>query len=156
MAPGELTPATLASLDLLIVLEALDAGAAERVRDFAAAGKGRVVERAEVPTDPNTFALEMRQLLGAERRMVDVWNGITVLVAPYVAEASGGVVLTLVNYAAQPLPIQLRVRGAFPQVQYEAPGQPAVLVPFEVRNGGTEFVLPALRVGARVFLGRTP
>ena len=107
-----------------------------------------------MPTDPNTFALEMRQLLGAERRVVDIWNGITVLVAPYVRPVAGDIVLTVLNYAAQPLPIQLRVRGAFSRVQYEVPGQPAVLVPFEVRDGGTEFVLPAFRIGARVFLNR--
>jgi hypothetical protein len=68
---------------------------------------------------------------------VDVWNGITVLVAPYSRPTSEDLVLTVVNYAAQPLPIQLRVRGTFSEVQYEAPGQPAVLLSFEVRNGGT-------------------
>ena len=98
----------------------------------------------------------MRQRLGSEHRVVDVWNGITVLVAPYSRATSKDLVLTVVNYAAQPLPIQLRVRGTFSEVQYEAPGQPAVLLSFEVRNGGTEFVLPALSVGGRVFLNRVP
>jgi hypothetical protein len=153
-------PATLASevpagLDLLIVLDAVDGRAKQRMQEFAA-GKGRVVERAEVPADPNTFALEMRQVLGADRRVVDIWNGITVMVAPYAGPAPGDVVLTALNYAAQPLPIQVRVRGTFSQVQYEVPGQAPVLVPFEVRNGGTEFVLPALRIGARVFLHHMP
>ena len=46
-------------------------------------GQGRAV-------DPNTFALEMRQLLGSERRVVDIWNGITVLVAPFAAPAGDG------------------------------------------------------------------
>jgi hypothetical protein len=154
VSPAKLASDTLAGVDLLIVLDALDERAKQRLREFAAAGKGRVVERSEVPTDPNTFALEMRQLLGAERRVVDIWHGITVLVAPYARPVAGDIVLTVLNYAAQPLPIQLRVRGAFSRVQYEVPGQPAVLVPFEVRDGGTEFVLPALRIGARVFLNR--
>ena len=157
--PGALTPDRLTGLDLLIVLDPLDQAAKQRVQEFAASGKGsttKVVERANIPADPNASALEMRQLLGAERRVVDIWNGITVLVAPYSRPARGDLLLTVVNYAAQPLPIQLRVRGAYSQVQYEAPGQPAVLVPFEVRDGGTEFVLPALRVGARVFLNRMP
>jgi len=153
--PATLTPETLAGIDLVIVLDALDGRAKQRIQEYTAAGKGRVVEPAEVPADPNTFALEMRQLLGGERRVVDIWNGITVLVAPY-SRPAGGVVLTVVNYAAQALPIQVRVRGTFSEVQYEAPGQPAVLLPFEVRNGGTEFVLPALRIGARVFLNRMP
>jgi hypothetical protein len=157
--PTEVTSDRLTGIDLLIVLDPLDQAAKQRVQEFGASGKGsitKVIERANVPADPNTFALEMRQLLGAERRVVDIWNGITVLIAPYSRPASGDVVLTVVNYAAQPLPVQLRVRGAFSQVQYEVPGQPAVLVPFEVRDGGTEFVLPALRIGARVFLNRMP
>jgi len=119
-------------------------------------GKGRVVESQDPPVDPNTFALEMRQLLGSDRRIVDIWNGITVLVAPYARRTGDGALLTAMNYAAQPLPIQVRVRGLYSEVQYETPGQPATLLPFEHRNGGTEFVLPALRVGARIFLTRLP
>ena len=154
-----MTSDRLTGIDLLIVLDPLDQAAKQRVQEFGASGKGgitKVIERANVPADPNMSALEMRQLLGAERRVVDIWNGITVLIAPYSRPASGDVVLTVVNYAAQPLPIQLRVRGAFSQVQDEVPGEPAVLVPFEVRDGGTEFVLPAVRIGARVFLNRMP
>ena len=157
--PAALASDRLAGIDLLIVLDPLDQAAKQRVQEFAASGKGsltRVIERANVPAEPNASALEMRQLLGADRRVVDIWNGITVLIAPYSRPERGDVVLTAVNYAAQPLPIQLRVRGAFSQVQYEVPGQAAVLVPFEVRDGGTEFVLPALRIGARVFLSRLP
>jgi hypothetical protein len=119
-------------------------------------GKGRVIESQEAPVDPNTFALEMRQLLGSERRIVDIWNGITVLVAPYARRAGDGVLLTALNYAAQPLPIQVRIRGTFSEVQYEAPGRPAILLAFEHRDGSTEFVLPALRIGARIFLKRVP
>ena len=120
------------------------------------AGKGRVIESQAPPTDPNSFALEMRQLIGADRRLVDIWNGITVLVSPYARADGNGMVLTALNYAAQPLPIQVRVKGTFSEVQYEAPGQPAVLLPFEHRDGSTEFVLPALRIGGRVFLARLP
>jgi hypothetical protein len=119
-------------------------------------GKGRVIESQDAPADPNTFALDMRQLLGSERRIVDIWNGITVLVAPYARRTGDGLLLTALNYAAQPLPIQLRVRGQFSEVQYETPGQPATLLPFEHRDGSTEFVLPALRIGARIFLTRLP
>ena len=159
VAPAQVTSERLRGIDFLIVLDPLDPAAKQRVQEFGASGKGgiaKVVERADVPADPNTFALEMRQMLGAERRVVDIWNGITVLIAPYSRLPGGDVVLTAVNYAAQPLPVQVRVRGAFSQVQYEVPGQPAVLVPFETRDGGTEFVLPALRMGARVFLNRMP
>ena len=157
--PAKVTSDRLTGLDLLIVLDPLDQATKQRVQEFGASGKGgttKVVERAKVAADPNTSALEMRQLLGAERRVVDIWNGITVLIAPYSRPASGDVVLTVVNYAAQPLPVQIRVRGDFSEVQYEAPGERTVLLPFEVRDGSTEFVLPALRVGARAFLKRSP
>jgi hypothetical protein len=156
IAPADVTPDRLTGIELLIVLDALDERAKQRVREFGATGKGQVVERANVPGDPNTFALEMRQLLGPERRVVDIWNGITVLVVPYSRTADGDEVLTVVNYAAQPLPVQIRVRGRFSEVQYEAPGEPAVLLASDVRNGGTEFVLPALSTGGRVFLHRMP
>jgi hypothetical protein len=157
--PAKVTSDRLIGMDLLIVLDPLDEAAKQRVQEFGGSGKGsltKVIERTNVPADPNASALEMRQMLGAERRVVDIWNGITVLIAPYSRSARGDVVLTVVNYAAQPLPVQLRVRGSYSQVQYEVPGQPAALVPFEVRDGGTEFVLPALRIGARVFLSRMP
>jgi hypothetical protein len=159
MPPAKVTSERLAGIELLIVLDELDQAAKQRVQEFAASAKGRtskVVERAGVPADPNTSALQMRQLLGADRRVVDIWNGITVLVAPYSRPESGDVVLTVVNYAAQPLPVQIRLRGSFSEVQYEAPGEQIMRLPFEVRNGGTEFVLPAVRVGARVFLKRSP
>jgi hypothetical protein len=46
----------------------------------------------------------------------------------------------------------MRVRGTFSRVQYESPEQEPLLLPHEQRNGFTEFVIPALRVGGRVFL----
>jgi hypothetical protein len=155
IAPAAVGSARLADLDLLIVLDELDEGARRRVAQFATDG-GTVIGKEGAPTDPNTFALKMRQVLGTDRRVVDIWNGITVLVAPFAAPAGDAMVLTAINYAAQPLPIQVRVRGTFSEVRFEAPGQPAIRLPFEQRNGGTEFVLPALRVGARVFLNRFP
>ena len=157
--PAKVTSERLAGIELLIVLDELDPAAKQRVQEFAASARGRtarVVERAGVPADPNASALQMRRLLGADRRVVDIWNGITVLIAPYSRPESGDVVLTVVNYAAQPLPVQIRLRGSFSEVQYEAPGEQIMRLPFEVKNGGTEFVLPAIRVGARVFLKRSP
>jgi hypothetical protein len=155
IAPGAVGAHRLSGIDLLIVLDDLDEAARRRVAQFASDG-GTVIGKESAPADPNTFALKMRQALGVDRRTVDVWNGITVLVAPFAPPDGGGMLLTAINYAAQPLPIQLRVRGTFSEVQYEAPGQPVARLPFEHRNGGTEFVLPALRIGARVFLSRIP
>ena len=63
----------------------------------------------EVP-DANRFALEMRgPLLGRDTRVVDISNGIAVIAAPYADPDGTTVLLSLLNYAHQPLPVQLRV-----------------------------------------------
>jgi hypothetical protein len=116
-------------------------------------GAGRVVEVRQAITDPNAFALEVRQLLGRDRRAIDIWNGLTVLTALYAHPDGKSLLVTALNYAHQPLPVQIRVRGTYAVVRYESPDEPLALLPCEHRDGGTEFTLPALRVGARVFLG---
>jgi hypothetical protein len=115
-------------------------------------GEGRVVQVLAGIADPNAFALEIRQLLGPRRRSLDIWNGITVLAAPYEDPAGETVLVTAVNYAHQQLPVQLRVAGTFGAARWESPEQTMTLLPHRHRDGGTEFVLPALRIGARVFL----
>jgi hypothetical protein len=115
-------------------------------------GQGRVIEVLKAIADPNTFALEMRQILGRDHRAIDIWNGITVLAAPYREPDGGTVLVTVLNYAHQPLPVQLRIPGKFSVVRYESPEEPAALLPHDHRDGYTEFVLPALRIGGRVFL----
>jgi hypothetical protein len=115
-------------------------------------GKGLVLELPEQISDPNVFALEMRQALTREQRILEMWNGTTVIASPYEDADSGTLLITLLNYAHEPSPIQLRVRGTYSVVQYETPDAPAVLIPYRHSNGQTEFVLPDLRVGGRVFL----
>jgi hypothetical protein len=116
-------------------------------------GKGQVIELTTPVADPDAFAMAMRQVLGPDRRVIDIWNGITVLTGAY-RDPEGSVLVTLLNYAHQELPVQLRVRGAFSVVQYESPGEPPALLRFEHRNGFTELVVPALRTGGRLFLTR--
>jgi hypothetical protein len=117
-------------------------------------GEGRVVELLERVADPNRFALEVRDVLGRERRVIDLWNGITVLAAPYEEPGGTTVLVTLVNYAHDPESVQVRVPGAYSMVEFEAPEAEPALLPYTSRDGYTEFVLPALRVGGRVFLSR--
>jgi hypothetical protein len=62
------------------------------------------------------------------------------------------VLITALNYAHQRLPVQIRIRGTFSIVQYESPDEPVTLLPYQQRDGYTEFVLPGLRIGGRVFL----
>lgn len=146
LAPGDLRQ--------LIVLDAPEGPVAEALAAFERNG-GKVVNAAKGIADPNAFALEMRRILPPEHRAIDVWNGITVMAAPY-GEPDGSMLVTAVNYAHQTLPVQVRVGGTFSSVEYESPEERAVLLPFEHRDGCTEFVLPALRIGGRVFLARNP
>ncbi len=44
-------------------------------------------------------------------------------------------------------PVQLRVKGVYTQAHFESPESDAELLPLRHRDGYTEFVLPALRVG---------
>ena len=117
-------------------------------------GEGQVVEVLKGTGDPNTFALGVRQMLPPDRRVIEIWNGITVLAAPYQKPGGKSVLVTAVNYAHQLLPVQVRVRGTFSMVHYESPEQPLELLPYEHRDGYTEFVVPALRIGGRIFLSQ--
>ncbi len=119
-------------------------------------GDGHVVEILRGIPDPNRFALEVRELLGPQHRLVDIWNGITVIAAPYMAPDGASALVTALNYAHQPLPVQLRVAGTYSLVQYESPEEGPTLLPYQQRDGYTEFVLPALAIGGRVFLSRSP
>lgn len=152
--PDKLNEAGLENLKLVIVLDKPIGQALAALDAFGRkGGKVRTVDKAL--SDPNAFALEMRKLLGADDRVIDIWNGITVLTAPYAAHEGGTVLVTALNYAHQPLPVQLRVKGTFSVVHYESPEDGVSLLSPQHRNGYTEFVLPALRVGGRVFLGQT-
>ncbi len=144
----------LPKLRLLLVLGEPDPA---QKKTLAAFERGGGVVRTETELrDPNRLALDIRRQLSVEARVLDIWNGITVVAAPYAAKDGSLMLITLVNYAHQPLPVQLRVAGTFSEVYYETPEEPPALLAFEHRNGATEFVLPSLRVGARIFLSRRP
>ena len=153
IAPAELPKRPLGPFKLLVVLDAPGTAAAQALERFEAAG-GTVHRVTGGVADPNEFALEVRKMVGAEHRVIEIWNGITVMAAPYQAPDGESLVLTAVNYAHQTLPVQIRVPGAYSTVQFESPEEPATLLPHSIRNGYTEFVLPALQVGGRVFLTR--
>ncbi len=119
-------------------------------------GAGRVVEVLNGIGDPNLFAFEIRQLLGPEHRVLDIWNGITVIAAPYRDPGGRSVLVSVLNYAHQPLPVQLRIAGTFSPVQYESPEEPPALLPYQHRDGYTEVVLPALSIGGRLFFNQRP
>ena len=117
-------------------------------------GEGRVLELLEPVENPDEFAMSMRDVLGPDGRVVDVWNGITVLIAPYEDPGTETVLLSVLDYAHDAQPIPVRVKGTFTLGRYESPESGTLLLPLQRRDGHTEFVLPALRAGGRVFLTR--
>jgi hypothetical protein len=118
-----------------------------------AVGKGRVIELSEPVSDPETFAQDVRRLLDKPNVLIGLWNALTTLAVPYQQPGSPNVTLDLVNYAEDPLEVQVRVKGSFSAVRYETPehGCCESLTPAR-HNGFTEFVVPWLRIGGRVHL----
>lgn len=155
IAPSQLPSRSGLPPKLLVVLDELDGRQGRALAELER--KGSMVKAVKEVPDPDRFALEMRQALGRDNRVVDIWNGITVLAAPYQEPDGEDVLLTLLNYAHQSLPVQLRVRGTFSRVHYESPEEPAMLLPHQSGDDGhTEVVVPSLRIGGRLFLGRQP
>jgi hypothetical protein len=151
ISPKQLPTMTNSSMKMLLLLGEPDAG--EKAALAAFEKKGGLARVVSAPQDPNRLALDIRRQLGPDRRVIDIFNGITVIAAPY-NDKDGSVLVTLVNYAHQPLPVQVRVPGSFDNVRYESPGEDLTLVAHEHQKGSTEFVLPSVRVGVRVYLSR--
>ena len=119
-------------------------------------GAGQVVELAEPVVDPENFARDLRRLIGRERSALALWNSLTTLVTGYHEQGRPDATLFLVNYAGQPDNVQVQVKGRFTRVRLESPEEPCcVSLPFVERGGFTEFIIPALRITARVHLDST-
>src|SRR3989454_1403822 len=118
-----------------------------------AVGKGRVIELSEPVPDPETFAQDIRRLIDKQKVLISLWNSLTTIAVPY-HEPRGGVdTLELVNYAEEPLRVQVQVKGSFHSIRYETPesGCCESLTAVQ-RRGFTQFVIPGLRIGGRVHL----
>ena len=48
-----------------------------------AVGKGKVLELSEPVIDPETFAQDIRRLLGTQNVLMSLWNGLTTIAVPY-------------------------------------------------------------------------
>ncbi len=87
--------------------------------------------------------------------LLSLWNALTVLGVPY--RASATTALELVNYASEPVRVQARLKGSFSSVRVATPELGCCQTLHAVRrNGFTEFVIPELRVGARILLRSIP
>ncbi len=118
-----------------------------------AVGNGKVLELSEPIADPETFAQDIRRLLGKREALLSLWNGLTTIAVPYKDRVGALKAVEFVNYAAEPLRVQVQVKGSFSSVRYESPehGCCESLAPVE-HDGFTEFVIPELRIGGRVHL----
>jgi hypothetical protein len=116
-------------------------------------GRGRVVELAEPIADPETFAEMVRNLMSSRGSLVRLWNALTILAFAFREPHTDRMELELVNYAEQAQSVQVRVKGLFSEVRYETPehGNYPAIRP-EHNDGYTEFVLPDLQIGGRVYL----
>ena len=118
-----------------------------------AVGKGRVIELSEPIPDPETFAQDLRRLIDKQKVLISLWNALTTVAVPYRKPHDGLTMLELINYAEDPLRVQVRVKGSFHSIRYATPerGCCESLTPVQ-HDGFTEFVIPALRIGGRVQL----
>lgn len=127
-----------------------------RVNEHAvsyAVGTGKVLELSEPVTDPETFAQDIQRLLGNEDVLMRLFNGLTTIAVPYHEQGESVKVLEFVNYAEEPLRVQVQVKGSFASVRYETPDHKCCEVLFPTsHNGFTEFVIPELRIAGRVLL----
>jgi hypothetical protein len=116
-------------------------------------GSGKVLELSGPVIDPETFAQDIRRLLGTQSVLINLWNGLTTIAVPYSEHGRTVKVLEFVNYAEAPLRVQVQVKGSFDSIRYETPEHECCesLVPVK-HNGFTEFVIPELRITGRVRL----
>jgi len=116
-------------------------------------GKGKVLELAEPVSDPETFAQDIRRLLGKQNALLSLWNGLTTIAVPYKDRSARMTLLELVNYAGEPVRLQVQVKGSFTAIRYETPehGCCESLEPVK-HNGFTEFVIPEISIAGRVHL----
>src|SRR5256714_4923252 len=77
------------------------------------AGKGRIIELSEPVTDPEVFAQDIRGLLGDKNLTVSLWNSLTTLVVAYRSSESDHMIMEFVDYAEEPVHVQVRVTGNF-------------------------------------------
>ncbi|MGZ4732863.1 MAG: hypothetical protein ACXVZH_12045, partial [Terriglobales bacterium] len=79
-----------------------------------ATGKGRIIDLQGEVINPETFAQDIRRLLDQNKKKLalSLWNALTVVAVSY-RSPSGGKVIELVNYAEEPIPVQVRIEGSF-------------------------------------------
>ena len=116
-------------------------------------GQGSIVELLKPVDDPDAFASDIRRLMDKRTLLISLWNALTTIAVSYRKPVSEEMVIELVNYAQDPLPVQVQVKGVFHSARYETPGDGCCrdLKPVQ-ENGFTQFVVPKLATAGRVYL----
>ena len=116
-------------------------------------GQGRVFELTGAVTNPETFAQDVRRLMHKQKVPLTLWNSLTTLVVPYRDTATGETVLEFLNYEAEPVQVQIQVRGSFKSIRFESPERGCCeVVAGTFAKGFTEFVVSKLVIGGRLRL----
>ena len=116
-------------------------------------GKGRIIELSEPVIDPETFAQDVRRLMEKDKVLISLWNALTTIAVPYRVSDGPEKIVELVNYAEDPLQVQVQIKGFFSSIRYETPERDCCESLTSVqRDGFTEFVIPSLRIAGRVYL----
>jgi len=118
-----------------------------------AIGKGRIIELPGPVIDPETFAQDIRRLIGPDRVDISLWNALTVIAVPYDLPGGREKIVEVLNHAQESMPVQVRVRGSYSSVVFETPDRACCesLTPIQ-RGDFTEFLIPSLRLAGRVRL----
>src|SRR5437588_293871 len=118
-----------------------------------AVGKGHVIELSEPVTDPASFAQDIRRLIDHHKIRISLWNALTTVAVLYRPTGAPDRIVELLNYAEEPLQVQVQVKGSFRSIRFESPEQGCCesLKP-TLRDGFTEFVVPSLNLAGRVYL----
>jgi hypothetical protein len=118
-----------------------------------AAGKGHIIELPGPVIDPETFAQDIRRLIGGDKVEISLWNALTVIAVPYSVPGGREKLVELINYAQESIPVQVSVKGSYSSVLYETPDRPCCESLTAVQRGKfTEFVIPSLRIAGRLIL----
>lgn len=117
------------------------------------AGKGRVFELSEPVSDPESFAEDVRRLTPKNDVVISLWNALTTIAVPYRDNRTGDVVVDLVNFAEEPMRVQVQLKGSYSSIRYETPDHGCCQELSPVKHDGfTDFIIPSLVIGGRVHL----
>ena len=145
---------------ILVSLQNLFPGAGSGARQVSnntvtyAMGGGKVIELADGVGDPGAFSRDVRRLLGKENLPISLWNASTTIAIPYKIPGADTATVELLNYSADPMPVQVRIRGTYAVLRYETPER-GCCEPLTAthQDGCTQFEVPWLKIGGRVHLG---